>query len=286
MNNKQPIRIGQINFANVWPIFHHFPKEQFLNEIEFITQVPTSLNLAMAKSEIDMGPISSFAYGKDFEKYVLFPDLSVSAFGAVQSILLFHQQPIANLGQGTIALPTTSATSVNLLKILLAKFNGIHPQYQYAAPSLNDMMEHAEAALLIGDDAIKAQWSNPSYKVTDLGEMWRRATGQWMSFAVWAVRKQVAQEQPELVARIYRAFIYSKQQSLKNLKPLVTDAQNAIGGNEAYWQRYFTQLNYEFGPKQWEGLQLYYDYAFELGLLEHKVPLQIWQDIKVNRVNE
>jgi chorismate dehydratase len=100
------------------------------------------------------------------------------------------------------------------------------------------------------------------------------------------VRKQVAQEQPELVARIYRAFIYSKQQSLKNLKPLVTDAQNAIGGNEAYWQRYFTQLNYEFGPKQWEGLQLYYDYAFELGLLEHKVPLQIWQDIKVNRVNE
>lgn len=286
MNNKQPIRIGQINFANAWPIFYNFPYDQFKGELEFISQVPTSLNQALAKNEIDMAAISSFAYGEDFSNYVLFPDLSVSAFGAVQSLFLFHQQPIAELGQGTIALPTTSATSVNLLKILLTKFSGIRPRYQYAAPVLNDMMKHAEAALLIGDDAIKAQWTNHSYKVSDLGELWRRATGKWMSFAVMAVRKQVVQEQPELVARIYQAFLYSKQQSLLNLKPLVQEAQLTIGGNEAYWQRYFTQLKYDFGPEQWEGLQLYYDYAFELGLLKQKVPLQIWQDTKLNRVKE
>jgi chorismate dehydratase len=286
MTIKQPIRIGQINFANAWPIFYNFPHDQFKNEIEFISQVPTSLNQALAKNEIDMAAVSSFAYGQDFSQYVLFPDLSVSAFGEVQSLLLFHQKPLADLGQGTVALPTTSATSVNLLKILLTKFNGIRPQYQYAAPSLNDMMEHADAALLIGDDAIKAKWTNHTYKVTDLGEMWRRATGKWMSFAVWAVRKQVVQEQPELVARIYQAFLYSKHQSLANLKPLIVEAQQTIGGNEAYWQRYFTQLKYDFATEQWEGLQLYYDYAFELGLLQHKVPLQIWQDNKLNRVKE
>jgi chorismate dehydratase len=277
MTNKQPIRIGQINFANAWPIFYNFPHDQFQDEIEFISQVPTSLNQALAKNEIDMAAVSSFAYGQDFTQYVLFPDLSVSAFGEVQSLLLFHQTPLANLAHGTVALPTTSATSVNLLKILLTKFIGIRPQYQFAAPSLNDMMEHADAALLIGDDAIKAKWMNHSYKVTDLGEMWRRATGKWMSFAVWAVRKKVVQEQPSLVARIYQAFMYSKQQSLSNLKPLIVEAQQTIGGNEAYWQRYFTQLKYDFAQEQWEGLQLYYDYAYELGLLQHRVPLQIWQ---------
>jgi chorismate dehydratase len=286
MTNKRPIRIGQINFANAWPIFYNFPHDQFKDEIEFISQVPTSLNQALAKNEIDMAAVSSFAYGQDFSQYVLFPDLSVSAFGEVQSLLLFHQKPLSDLGQGTVALPTTSATSVNLLKILLTKFYGIRPQYQYAAPSLNDMMEHAEAALLIGDDAIKAKWTNHAYKVTDLGEMWRRGTGKWMSFAVWAVRKQVVQEQPALVARIYQAFLYSKHQSLSNLKPLIAEAQQTIGGNEAYWQHYFTNLKYDFASEQWEGLQLYYDYAYELGLLQHKVPIQIWQDNKLNRVKE
>lgn len=286
MTNHLPIRIGEINFANAWPIFYNFPHEHFKDEIEFVSQVPTSLNLALAKNEIDLAAISSFAYGEDFSKYLLFPDLSVSAFGEVQSLLLFYSKALNDLGHGTIALPTTSATSVNLLKILLTKFSGINPQYQYAAPVLNDMMEHAEAALLIGDDAIKANWSKHSYKVADLGEMWRRATGKWMSFAVWAVRKQVVQEQPELVARIYKAFIYSKQQSLANLNPLITQAQQTIGGNAAYWQRYFTQLKYDFGHEQWEGLQLYYDYAYELGLLKQKVPIQIWQDTKLNRVKE
>jgi chorismate dehydratase len=286
MNRRQPIRIGQISFANAWPIFYNFPQDQFVNEIVLIKQVPTRLNEAMAKQELDIGPISSFAYGQDFEKYMLLPDLSVSAYGAVQSLFLFHKFPIADLGKSTIALPTTSATTINLLKIILTKFYGIRPQYQYAAPDLDAMMKQAEAALLIGDDAIRAQWTNQLYKVTDLGEMWRRATGKWMSYAIWAVRKQVVQENPELVARIYKAFLYSKQQSLQNLKPMVEDACGTIGGNEAYWQRYFTQLSYDFGASQWEGLQLYFDYAFELGLLPYKVPLQIWQDNTVNRVNE
>src|SRR5665647_3679950 len=94
MNIKQPIRIGQINFANAWPIFYNFPHDQFKGELEFISQVPTSLNQALARNEIDIAAISSFAYGEDFSKYVLFPDLSVSAFGAVQSLFLFHQQPM------------------------------------------------------------------------------------------------------------------------------------------------------------------------------------------------
>jgi chorismate dehydratase len=286
MNKKQPIRIGQINFANVWPLFHKFPHEEFKGELDFISQVPTSLNKAMGQGEIDMGPISSFAYGENFDQYMLFPHMSVSAFGEVQSILLFHRQPVSSLGQGTIALPTTSATSVNLLKILLTKFNGIRPRYSYEAPDLNHMMEHADAALLIGDDAIRAQWAESSYKITDLGEMWRRATGQWMSFAVWAVRKQIIQEQPELVARIYQAFLYSKHQSLHNISPMVKDAQRLIGGTEAYWERYFTQLQYDFGPSQQAGLQMYYDYAWELGLLTRKVPIQIWSDKSAIQVNE
>ena len=98
-------------------------------------------------------------------------------------------------------LPTTSATSVNLLKIILEKFYNGKPTYEYAKPNLEHMMEHADGALLIGDDAIKESWRNKTYMITDLGQEWAKWTGQWMSFAVWAIRKETAQKYPELVAQ-------------------------------------------------------------------------------------
>jgi chorismate dehydratase len=122
MNNQDNrIRIGRINYTNVWPIYYYFPDLVPKDEFEIIHQVPTGLNKAMAAGEVDMGPISSFAYGESFEQYMLYPDLSVSAFGTVNSLLLFHKKPLSELANGSIMLPTTSATTVNLLKIILQR---------------------------------------------------------------------------------------------------------------------------------------------------------------------
>lgn len=249
-------------------------------------QVPTQLNQAMARGEIDIGPISSFAYGQQAADCLLFPDMSVSAFSHVHSILLFHRKPLDRLDGATVALPTTSATSVNLLKIILRKFYQVDPVYLYEAPDLEKMMDKADAGLLIGDHAIRSSWEDSGYEVTDLGAEWTRLTGHWMSFAVCAIRKSTAREQPELVRSIYEAFLASKHQSLADLPSLVREAQLAIGGTAEYWHHYFSNLCYEFGPKQWAGLQLYFQYAAELGFLDHEVPLQIWKDTSVARVTE
>jgi chorismate dehydratase len=278
MENTGVIRIGKIKFTNVWPIFHFFPLHRMQPFVRFEEQVPTQLNRAMKAGEVDMGPISSFAYGDNFKNYLLYPDLSVSARGRVNSILLFHRDPLEKVAHGRIALPTTSAASVHLLKIILEKFYGGNPTYDYAAPSLGEMMAQHDAALLIGDDAIRASWANHGYHVTDLGEEWLRQTGQWMSFAVWAIRKETAEAYPELVRDIFEAFVESKRRSLEDPEGMIRDAVEAIGGTETYWRRYFDGLCYDFGPPQWQGLQLYYDYAWELGFLPDKVPLQIWSD--------
>ncbi|WP_159883002.1 menaquinone biosynthesis protein [Paenibacillus puerhi] len=284
--NNQPIRIGRIDFTNVWPLFYYFPFAAFGDRLEVFQQVPTQLNKAMAEGRIDIGPISSFAYAEHADDYLLFPHMSVSAYRHVHSLLLFHRKPLAELGGATIALPTTSATTVNLLKIILAKFYRVDVQYVYQEPNLETMMNSADAGLLIGDHAIRASWEDRGYLVTDLGEEWTRLTGQWMSFAVCTIRKQVALEQPELVRAIYNAFLESKRKSLDDLTLLVEDAQRAIGGTKEYWQQYFSNLCYEFGPRQWEGLQLYYQYAVELGFLKQEVQLQIWQDNSVAQVTE
>lgn len=285
-NNLRKLRVGRINFTNVWPIFYYFPISRFAEEVELMLEVPTSLNKALAEGRIDMGPISSFAYGENSRNYVLFPDLSVSALGKVNSILLFHREPLEQIVNGTIALPTTSASSVNLLKVIIAKYYGGNPTYFYASPSLNDMMKSTDAALLIGDDAIRGSWEEHGYLVTDLGELWHRLTGHSMTFAVWAVREQVVREQPELLEQLLKAFQWSKSKGMANPEEMIQEARDSIGGTTSYWEHYFSQLTYDFGPIQWEGLRLFYQYAWELGLLEEPARLRIWQNNTVIQVNE
>ncbi|MBP1994722.1 menaquinone biosynthesis protein [Paenibacillus eucommiae] len=280
------IRIGRINYTNVWPIYYYFadlvPREQ----VEIIHQVPTGLNKAMAAGEIDMGPISSFAYGESFENYLLYPDLSVSAFGAVNSILLFHEKPLQEIAGGEIALPTTSATSVNLLKIILEKFYKGKPRYTYAPPILSDMMNKRDGALLIGDDAIKESWRNKKYMITDLGQEWAKWTGKWMSFAVWAIRRAVVDQQPELVKGIFDAFVQSKHMAHADPSAMIKEAKSSVGGSSEYWQHYFSNLCYDFGVEQWKGLQLYYQYCWELGFLPKQATVEIWQQNRIARVTE
>lgn len=271
--------IGEIDYTNVWPVFHHF-RDLIREEIHISKQVPTGLNTAMANGEVHIGPISSFSYAEHVELYDLFPDLSVSCDGRVNSILLFHRKPLQDLQNSRVALPTTSATSVNLLKILLRKFYGIQPEYFYAKPDLNAMMKEADAALLIGDDAIRANWrmkaSSEEMFVTDLGQCWKHWTGESMTYAVWAVRRDAIKRMPRLVESVYQAFMKSKQIGLQNKQPMIERAVREVGGTQAYWNMYFNQLNHDFTKSQQKGLSLYFRYAHELGLLDRHIPLHLW----------
>ncbi|MEF3301806.1 menaquinone biosynthetic enzyme MqnA/MqnD family protein [Paenibacillus sp. GYB003] len=283
MQRDSLIRIGKIKYTNVWPIYYHFPHERFGPKLQWIEQVPTGLNRAMLAGEVDMGAISSFAYAESHDQYELFPELSVSAYGNVNSLLLFHKKPLEELDGCTVMLPTSSATTVNLLKIILSRFVGVAPNYVYAAPSLDTMMKHADAALLIGDDAIRASWRDTPYEVSDMGALWRRYTGEWMTFAVWAVRKQTIAEHPRLVADVHEALLGSKAAGAKNPEPIIAAAQAEIGGTPDYWRDYFRHLSHDFGPEQRRGLSLYFRYALELGLLSEPAPLQMWSDNSVTR---
>lgn len=276
MNPTSPwIRLGRINYTNVWPVFHYFP-DHLYHEVEIVPAVPTSLNKAMKEGTVHIGAISSFAYAENHEAYEILPDLSVSSYGKVNSILLFHRKPLEELRFGKIALPTTSATSVNLLKIIMQKFYEGSPEYFYAAPSLHDMMNGADAALLIGDDAIRASWMNREYLVSDLGEIWMKMTGRWMSFALWAVRKDAIDRAPGVIQSVYQAFQQSKRKGLSDPRSLIDKALREVGGERKYWEAYFSQLRYDFAEPQQAGLSLYYEYAKELGMLQSQVPLKLW----------
>lgn len=288
MNNRENdnILIGKIKYTNAWPMYHYFNVANLSFKSELVTEVPSILNRGILDGSLDIAPVSSFAYGVGAERLLVLPELSVSSDGPVNSILLFSRKPPEELMNCTIALTNTSATSVNLLKIIMEKAYGVKPIYSVSEPDLDQMMAGCDAALLIGDHAIRASWRDHGYIVTDLGEVWKSWTGFGMSFAVWTVQRSFAEANPEYLSEVCSAFKVSKEQSLNNLSSLVAEACSEIGGTTDYWHHYFNNLCYDFNDKQQAGLALYFAYAYELGLLQNEVRMNIWSDNTLTRVKQ
>ncbi|GAB6933059.1 menaquinone biosynthesis protein [Calditerricola satsumensis] len=272
------LRVGDIAYTNVLPVTHFLPDiTRHLPGVELVPQVPAQLNAAMRKGLIHVGPMSSFAYAENAHLYALLPGLSVSAKGPVGSIFLFHKRPLDEVKRGVVALTNTSATSVALLKILLEGYGGGAPTYLTMAPSLEDMLKRADAALLIGDDAILARRRyGREVAHIDLGEWWHRETGLAMTFAVWAVRRDILDAEPEQVGLLYRALLVSKRFGALRRDAVIRAAQERCGGSRDFWRAYFAGLSHDLGETELRGLKRYVADARRLGLLSGPVSFTLW----------
>ncbi len=234
----------------------------------------------MSEGSVDIGGISSFAYAENQETFQLLPQLSVSSARNVGSIFLFSKVPLSQLEGKTVALTSSSATSVHLLKIILGKFCELGVDYVTMEPDFERMMEY-DACLLIGDDAIQTYWSNPEgiYRY-DLGELWNERTGYPMTYAVVAARTGAIQRHSWLMKDLYDEMISSKKRAQRNhFRDMITSIQYEMGGDRHFWEHYFAGLNHDFTEKQREGLLYYYQLAYDMGFIVHPVrQLSLWQE--------
>ena len=131
---RRRARVGRIEFVNCFPLYCHFVEElgRLGYEAEIVEGTPAELNRLLAAGEIDVALPSSIEYARHAESLALLPGISISSFGAVDSIQLFTQIPRAQVE--SIALTEKSATSVCLLKVLCREW-GIAPSYRRPAGS-------------------------------------------------------------------------------------------------------------------------------------------------------
>ncbi len=87
-----------------------------------------------------------------------------------------------------------------MARVLFKDLLGTAPEFHVAVPDLGEMLAHHDAALLLGDPALKADLSG--LHVLDLAAGWRRLTGLPFVFAVWAVRPSIAAGAVPVVARL------------------------------------------------------------------------------------
>lgn len=264
------IVVGEITYTNILPLFFYLDRESLKRlGFKFLPQTPSILNEEMSAGNIQIVAISSFSYGEHFNNYSIFPDLSVSSTKAVRSIYLFSKVPLKKLNEKNVALTASSATSVNLLKIILQLFYNLDAIYTVMIPNISTMMEQQDACLLIGDDAIVAyrQYSR-KYYCYDLGALWYRHTGFPMTYAVLAIRNEILNTKQSVVQILYDQLMMSKKKSIDNgFKDLISPIKSLLGGKNSDWKNYFQGLSYDFDEKYQEGLAYYFRLANQIGVL-------------------
>ncbi|MDD2581969.1 MAG: menaquinone biosynthesis protein [Desulfuromonadaceae bacterium] len=261
------LRIGQIEYANCTPLFHVLQEQFPCSGYEFVTGVPAVLNRMLLADEIDVCPSSSIEFAYHPERYTILPQLSISSIGAVASVLLFSRLPVEKLDGSKIRLSSESATSVNLLKILLRQRFGCSCTYEVAKPGATVAGDDSSPLLLIGDSALRAALEKTDLFVYDLGEMWHKWTGLPFVFALWLCRNEVAGlvEMRNLV----RQLIKAKKRAPGQLEQIAMRTKEAgwLGHDRllAYWR---DNISYQLGEHEQAGLMLYYSKCSEIGLIE------------------
>ncbi|MDA8412885.1 MAG: menaquinone biosynthesis protein [Desulfobacteraceae bacterium] len=262
------LRIGRIEYANCTPIFRALQEYEPGLDYKLVGGVPARLNAMLCAGLIDVCPSSSIEYARHSEHYLILPHLSISSVGAVGSVLLFSRVPLKELDRRNILLSSESATSVNLLKILLEKRFGCRCNYKVHTSSFYEALREAPALLLIGDAALRASILDPDLLVYDLGQLWHEWTGLPFVFALWLCRRQVAIDRYAEVADLTERLAWSKYHAGENLQSIAEDSPEAswMGADrlEAYWR---DNISYDLDDRHLEGLILFYRYCAELDLL-------------------
>ncbi|WP_425802154.1 menaquinone biosynthetic enzyme MqnA/MqnD family protein [Desulfitobacterium sp. Sab5] len=270
------LRIGHNQNTNMLPMFYFL--SQGNPDLDWVIGQPTTHNKLLAEGKIDLAPISAFSYGEHWRDYAILPDLSVSTKGRVGSILLFTKYPLKELDGRKVALTSHSATSVNLLKIILKEFYHCMPEYVIMDAGLSEMMAEADAGLLIADQAIQASLSKPEAQIIDLGEEWFRQTGCPMTFSVWAYPKYLIHEKGEEIRNIHELLISGRNKALNHMDEIVNTCVQMLGATSDFWVDYFNQFSYTLDSELQRGLSRYFEYCVKYGQLEEQPEILIWPE--------
>ena len=274
-----PLKISAISYLNTAPLMWDFEHAETgagpatdsapdpVADYAISYTIPSACAEALRTAAADIGIIPAAAY-TTVPDLIIIPDVAIASRRAVRSILLVSQAPLDEWDNRvrTIALDTSSMTSVALTKILFAKWLGGPRDYHSMPPDLDAMLASCDAALLIGDPALRVDRTR--YFTLDLAEEWKARTGKSFVFAFWAIRRSaLAGRNPAAIAH---TFQQSRDHgvSAKNLESIAQEWSPRLGIAIETLRLYLTRnIHYYLDPPALEGLALYYQLGADIGAL-------------------
>lgn len=271
-------QLGHINYLNCLPLTYTL-SENTPENIALKKDVPAKLNQAIINNNLDISPVSSIIYARNFKHLQILPNISIMADGPVQSIILVSKKPIEEIHNDKILLTSQSATSHCLLKIILAKKYLATPQYSIAKLTPQDPLplEDVTASLFIGDDALYVKYhQQENLYYYDLGQEWKDLTGLCMVYAVWVVNRTFAQKNPSLTHDIQQYIENGFSTGFAHLDEAIKKYATEKPFTFEQLYEYLHVIKWNLFDEQLSALKLFYQYAFELKLIDEMPTLDIF----------
>lgn len=278
VESMRRLRISAISYLNTAPLMWDFEHGEAGRDFDISYTLPSNCARSLAEGTADIGIIPAAAYTEIPDLLVL-PEVAIASRRAVRSILLVSKVPVEQIR--TVALDTSSMTSVALTKVLFAKWLGGGRTFTAMAPDIERMLAQYDAGLLIGDPALIVDRAR--YHTLDLAEEWIRHTGKPFVFAFWAVRKDALQHAVPALD-LPAVFQNSRDHGLEsaNLNVIAREWASRLAISEAEVRAYLTEnIHYQLDAGCLEGLRLFYRYAAEIGALPSAPELQFVDSARV-----
>lgn len=254
------MRIGSVPYLNGKPLVWELDDNE---KLECIYEVPSKLAYMLREKSIAAGLVSVAACFTNPNLQIL-PGISISCIGPARSVKLLYKEEISQIR--TLALDTSSLTSVMLAKIILKERYGLSPEFRSMPPLVDEMMGECDAAVVIGDTAMRVRHGR--WPELDLGEEWYALTNLPFVFAAWAVNPDMVN--PELTEILLR----SKRNGLNNLDKISVSESKRLGIPYDICFEYLARImNYDLTDEHIRGLALFHKKALNHGFIpESRIP--------------
>jgi chorismate dehydratase len=289
--NLPKLRISIVQYLNTAPLVWGFTNGPLRGKYDLSFTVPSLCAEALRSGAADIAIIPAIEYQR-MDDLVILPDMAIASQNQVRSLLIISKKPIE--AARSIALDRGSRSTQALTKILCDQCWKIAPEFFEMPPDAGAMLQRADAALLIGDPALRLsieiaasakrgasgeQVCSPgsagisgaeTLHVYDVVEEWRKMTSLPAVLAVWAARPEVVN------AGVVEDFRASRDFGLKNVDEISRQAAKELALPAGELQRYLTEnIDFTLGEENLRGLTAYFGLAAALGLIRSMRPIAI-----------
>jgi chorismate dehydratase len=252
------VRLGAVGYLNARPLVYRLDRSPNFS-LRF--DIPSKCADLLHAGAIDVGLIPSIEYLRG-DSLSIVPGLAIASRGPVTSVMLYTTRPMKDVR--SIAMDTSSRTSVALVRVLCSKLYRITPVFEPLGPDLDAMLAQHDAALLIGDNALfqSAVVSHQSsVEVIDLGQAWSDFTRRPFVYAFWAGKPGV------LTAAHVKELQETRDRGVAEVETVAKEYLKDAPERQALGARYLRDnIKYHFGDDERKGLELFYRYASEIGV--------------------
>jgi chorismate dehydratase len=289
------LRVSIVEYLNAAPLVWGFTDGPLAGKYDLSFTVPSQCAEQLRRGDADLGIIPSIEYQR-MDGVVALPGMAIASKNVVRSLLVVSKKPIEMAQR--IALDTSSRSTVALVRLLAAEHWKINPEFVDAAPDPSAMLQQADAALIIGDPALRISLKMealagksprgedccqgdaedmpiPGFEtlfVYDVIHQWREMTGKPAALAIWAGRREAIT--PEVLAD----FTASKQYGLDRIREISEAASIKLDLPPRALERYLTEnIHFDLDEEILAGLQLFFEKAAAAGLIPRARPLEFPQ---------